>query len=38
MAVADRVQLEDASICEQVQRGLTSRSFDTGRFSARREF
>lgn len=37
MEVAHRVQLEDAGICEEVQRGLGSRSFDTGRFSVRRE-
>jgi choline monooxygenase len=37
MAVAHQVQLEDMDICEEVQRGLGSRSFDTGRFSVRRE-
>lgn len=37
MGVAHQVQLEDAGICEEVQRGLGSRSFDTGRFSVRRE-
>jgi choline monooxygenase len=37
MAVAHQVQLEDVGICEEVQRGLGSRSFDTGRFSVRRE-
>src|SRR6185437_14702416 len=37
IAVADRVQQEDMGICEEVQRGLGSRSFDTGRFSVRRE-
>jgi choline monooxygenase len=37
MAVAHKVQLEDGDICEDVQRGLASRSFDTGRFSVRRE-
>jgi choline monooxygenase len=31
------VQREDVQICEEVQRGLASRSFDTGRFSVRRE-
>ena len=30
-------QLEDVGICEDVQRGLASRFFDTGRFSVRRE-
>lgn len=32
-----RIQLEDVGICEEVQRGLGSRSFDTGRYSVRRE-
>jgi phenylpropionate dioxygenase-like ring-hydroxylating dioxygenase large terminal subunit len=32
-----RIQLEDLGICEEVQRGLTSRSYDTGRYSVRRE-
>lgn len=35
--VADQVQQEDMGICEEVQRGLASRAFDTGRFSVRRE-
>lgn len=37
IAVGHQIQLEDVSICEEVQRGLASRSFDTGRFSVRRE-
>jgi choline monooxygenase len=37
IAVAHQIQLEDVAICEQVQRGLASRSYDTGRFSVRRE-
>ncbi len=37
IAVADRIQQEDAGICEEVQKGLGSRSYDTGRFSVRRE-
>lgn len=37
IAVADRVQREDASICEDVQRGLMSGVFDAGRFSVKRE-
>lgn len=37
MEVADQIQYEDVSICEDVQRGLRSRSFDTGRYSVRRE-
>ena len=35
--VADEVQIEDQGICEEVQRGLGSRAFDTGRFSVKRE-
>ncbi len=35
--VADQIQAEDVGICEDVQRGLRSRSFDTGRYSFRRE-
>jgi choline monooxygenase len=37
IAVADQVQAEDAGICEEVQRGLQSAAYDTGRFSVRRE-
>jgi choline monooxygenase len=37
LAVAHQIQLEDIGICEEVQRGLGSRSYDTGRFSVRRE-
>jgi choline monooxygenase len=37
MEVAHQIQLEDVGICEEVQRGLKSRSFDRGRFSVRRE-
>jgi choline monooxygenase len=37
IAVTDQVQQEDVGICEDVQRGLRSRSFSTGRFSVRRE-
>ena len=37
MALADRIQREDVQICEQVQRGLGSRSYTAGRFSVRRE-
>jgi choline monooxygenase len=37
IAVADRVQAEDIGICEDVQRGLHSRSYSTGRFSKKRE-
>jgi len=35
--VAHQVQLEDVRISEDVQKGLASRSYDTGRFSVRRE-
>jgi len=37
IAVADRVQAEDVAVCESVQRGLRSRSYDTGRLSPVRE-
>lgn len=37
IAFSDQVQHEDIEICEQVQRGLRSRAYDTGRFSAKRE-
>jgi phenylpropionate dioxygenase-like ring-hydroxylating dioxygenase large terminal subunit len=37
IAVAHQVQLEDYGVCEEVQRGLKSRSYDTGRFSVKRE-
>lgn len=34
---ADEVQYEDIEICEYVQRGLKSRAYNTGRYSARHE-
>ena len=37
ITVAEQVQHEDMAICEDVQRGLTSGAFETGRFSVRRE-
>lgn len=37
ITVAERVQHEDIDICESVQRGLRSRSYDVGRLSVRRE-
>jgi choline monooxygenase len=37
IAVAEQVQAEDVGICEEVQRGLCSAAFETGRFSVRRE-
>jgi len=35
--VGHSIQLEDVGICEDVQKGLGSRSYRTGRFSVRRE-
>jgi choline monooxygenase len=35
--VGEQIQEEDVGICESVQRGLTSRSYDSGRLSVRRE-
>ncbi len=35
--VSNRVQMEDAGICEDVQRGLHSRAYRQGRLSVRRE-
>lgn len=37
IAVANQVQDEDMKVCEEVQRGLSSRSYRTGRFSVKRE-
>ena len=37
IAFSDEIQQEDIVICEIVQRGLTSRSYDRGRFSVKRE-
>ena len=37
IAFSDEIQHEDIAVCEQVQRGLRSRSYDRGRFSALRE-
>jgi hypothetical protein len=34
---SDRVQREDVAICESVQRGLRSGSYDRGRYSVTRE-
>ena len=34
---SDEVQREDVAICEAVQKGLESRTYDVGRFSVRRE-
>jgi choline monooxygenase len=37
IAFSDEIQLEDIDICEAVQRGLRSSTYDTGRFSPQRE-
>jgi choline monooxygenase len=37
IALADQIQQEDIGICEEVQRGLASRFYETGRFCVRRE-
>ena len=37
IAVSEQIQEEDVAICESVQRGLASRSYDSGRLSVRRE-
>jgi choline monooxygenase len=37
IAFSDQIQQEDIVICEQVQRGLKSRAYASGRFSALRE-
>ncbi|HEY7333099.1 MAG TPA: SRPBCC family protein, partial [Candidatus Limnocylindria bacterium] len=37
IAFSDEIQQEDIVICEQVQRGLRSRAYESGRFSAKRE-
>ena len=34
---SDEIQREDVAICEAVQKGLESKTYDTGRFSVRRE-
>jgi choline monooxygenase len=37
VAFSDEIQLEDIAICEAVQRGLRSRTYDRGRYSPKRE-
>jgi phenylpropionate dioxygenase-like ring-hydroxylating dioxygenase large terminal subunit len=37
IAVSEQIQREDVAVCESVQHGLTSRSYNTGRLSVRRE-
>ncbi len=34
---SDLIQIEDMGICEQVQKGLSSKAYDRGRFSVKRE-
>ena len=36
-AFSDQVQQEDIAICEDVHRGLRSRTYDRGRYSVARE-
>ncbi|MEO8215640.1 MAG: SRPBCC family protein [Acidobacteriota bacterium] len=37
IAFSDEIQLEDINICEAVQRGLRSQTYETGRYSVTRE-
>ena len=37
VAFSDEIQIEDIDICEAVQRGLRSSTYDAGRFSPQRE-
>jgi len=37
VAFSDEIQLQDIAICEAVQKGLKSRTYDRGRYSVRRE-
>jgi choline monooxygenase len=37
IAFSDEIQQEDIKICEAVQKGLASRTYDKGRFSVKRE-
>jgi len=37
IAFSDEIQIEDIAICEAVQRGLGSSTYDSGRFSPQRE-
>jgi phenylpropionate dioxygenase-like ring-hydroxylating dioxygenase large terminal subunit len=37
IAFSDQIQKEDIEICEAVQRGLKSKTYDRGRFSVKRE-
>jgi choline monooxygenase len=37
VAFSDEIQIEDIEICETVQKGLASATYDSGRYSVRRE-
>jgi choline monooxygenase len=37
VAFSDQVQQEDISLCENVQKGLRSSTYDRGRYSVKRE-
>jgi choline monooxygenase len=37
IAFSDEIQQEDIGICESVQRGLQSSTYEKGRFSVKRE-
>jgi choline monooxygenase len=37
VSFSDEIQLEDIEICELVQKGLNSRTYDSGRYSVQRE-
>jgi choline monooxygenase len=37
VAFSDEIQQEDIRICQNVQKGLQSRTYDTGRLSVKRE-
>ncbi|PYQ29155.1 MAG: (2Fe-2S)-binding protein [Acidobacteria bacterium] len=37
VAFSDEIQIEDIEICETVQRGLASTTYDSGRYSVKRE-
>ena len=37
VAFSDEIQQEDIKICQNVQKGLQSRTYDTGRYSVKRE-
>ena len=37
ISFSDEIQLEDIEICEAVQRGLASATYDSGRYSPQRE-